>query len=71
MMIDPKELTREDVGRGVVYHREHCALEIGMLSSWNDRFVFVQFKGPNGEACIPEDVSFVFEENPATEQNQP
>lgn len=60
-MIDPKKLTKDDIGRNVTYHREHCKKEFGTLSSWNDTYVFVKFKGPNGEACLPEDVSFDFE----------
>lgn len=58
-MIDPKTLTEADVGRNVTY-REHCTVEFGKLSSWNEKYVFVRFKGPTGEACEPEDVSFDF-----------
>lgn len=57
-MIDIEKLTEADIGRNVTYHREFCDREFGKLSSWNDRFVFVRFKGPGGEACEPEDVSF-------------
>lgn len=57
-MITISNLTKEDVGRNVTYHREFCKREFGVLSSWNDKYVFVRFKGPNGEACEPEDVSF-------------
>lgn len=57
-MIEIKKLTEDDVGRKVTYHREHCRTEIGELSSWNEKFVFVRFKGPTGEACEPGDVSF-------------
>jgi hypothetical protein len=60
-MIHIDRLTEKDKGRNVVYHREHCAREVGNLTSWNDTFVFVQFKGPNGEACNPQDVSFEVE----------
>jgi hypothetical protein len=60
-MIDISKLTEEDVGRNVTYHREFCKREFGKLSSWNDKFIFVRFKGPNGEACEPNDVSFDFE----------
>lgn len=58
IMIDPATLTEKDVGRNVTYHREHCAREFGKLSSWTATTVFVRFKGPNGEGCQPEDVSF-------------
>jgi hypothetical protein len=57
-MIEIASLQEGDKGRHVRYHREHCTPEIGVLSSWNDRVIFVRFKGPNGEACEPEDVSF-------------
>jgi hypothetical protein len=57
-MIDPNELTESDIGRKVEYHREYCHREYGVLSSWNEKFVFVRFKGPTGESCQPEDVSF-------------
>lgn len=57
-MIEIAKLTKEDVGRNVTYHRGFCKKEFGVLSSWNDKYIFVRFKGPNGEACEPEDVSF-------------
>jgi len=60
-MIDIKKLKESDVGRNVTYHREWCEKEFGKLSSWNDKYVFVRFKGPNGEGCEPEDVSFEVE----------
>lgn len=59
-MIEISKLTAADIGRNVTYHREFCNREFGVLSSWNDKFVFVRFKGPTGEACDPEDVSFDF-----------
>ncbi len=61
MAIAIDELTEADVGRAVTYHREYSKLEFGKLSSWNSKFVFVRFKGPNGEACEPSDVSFLSE----------
>ena len=51
-------LKEADKNRNVIYHREFCNRQVGKLSSWNDKYVFVQFKGPNGEACEPDDVSF-------------
>ena len=59
-MIDLAKLTEQDVGRWVIYNREFCKRERGLLSSWNHKFIFVRFKGPNGEACEPADVSFEF-----------
>lgn len=57
-MIKIDKLKKEDIDRNVTYHREHCNKEFGKLSSWNASFIFVRFKGPNGEACLPDDVSF-------------
>lgn len=57
-MIDPKKLTTDDVGREVTYHREFCERQHGELTSWTATTIFVQFKGPTGESCEPEDVSF-------------
>lgn len=61
-MIDISKLSAAHVGRHVIYHREFCRREVGVLTSWNDKYVFVRFKGPTGEACEPEDVSFEFPE---------
>ena len=57
-MIDITKLTESDKGRNVTYHREFCDKQFGKLVSWNDTVIFVQFKGPNGEACEPADISF-------------
>lgn len=58
-MIDPKQLTESDKGRKVIYRSPGgYVVEEGVLTSWNSTFVFVRFLGPNGEACVPEDVSF-------------
>lgn len=60
-MIDLNKLSETDIGRKIVYHREFCDRQEGVLSSWNTTYIFVRFKGPNGEACQPEDVSFAVE----------
>lgn len=60
-MINIGKLSAADVGSKVIYHRDFCQREEGELSSWNDAYVFVRFKGPTGEACDPSDVSFAFE----------
>lgn len=73
-MIEISKLTEADKGRKVNYHREFSEPEFGVLSSWNDSYIFVRFKGPNGEACEPADVSFAFpkpEENGATNDEMP
>lgn len=59
-MIDIKKLTVADIGRKVEYRRDFCRDETGELTSWNEKVIFVRFKGPGGEACEPEDVSFTF-----------
>jgi len=58
-MIEPSALIKSDKGRKVVYHPLFCPHQEGVLTSWNDKFVFVRFNGPTGEACEPEDVSFL------------
>ena len=57
-MIDPKTLSAAYVGCRVIYYRPFCNREEGVLSSWNEQYVFVRFKGPTGEACLPEDLTF-------------
>lgn len=59
-MIDPQTLTPDDVGRSVTYRGEYGPPKHGKLSSWNQRFIFVKFKGPNAESCSPDSVSFDF-----------
>jgi hypothetical protein len=61
-MIEIKDLTFSDVGRLVVFQGPLSRIEQGILTSWNDMFVFVKFRGPNGEACKPEYVEFVFDQ---------
>lgn len=60
-MIDIKALTEADLGRKVIFEREPCRPVEGELSSWNDRYVFVRFKGPTGEACEPADIRFALD----------
>ncbi len=64
-MIDISKLTDADKERNIVYDREFSSRQYGKLSSWNDSYVFVRFKGPNGEACEPADVSFECDYNAA------
>lgn len=60
-MINPKTLSRNDVGRKVVY-TDFGRTQEGILSSWNDTTVWVRFKGPCGEACDPKDLEFAAHE---------
>ena len=57
-MIEIRELKEADKGRKVIYNNGHGGNEEGVLTSWNDNFVFARFKGPTGEACRPVDLSF-------------
>lgn len=54
-MIKIESLTEKDIGRNIIYKRTG---EVGRLTSWNSMFIFVRFRGPNGEACCPEDIDF-------------
>lgn len=59
-MIDVHKLSNNDLGRGVVYH-SHGVSESGVLSSWNEQYVFVRFDNDlHGKACRPDDVTFEF-----------
>lgn len=56
-----KSLSDFEVGqhvRYVPYHAHgdasHPDCENGVVSSISENFVFVRFKGPNGEACYPD-----------------
>lgn len=57
-MITIAFLNKSDIGRKVIYRRGTFDEAQGELTSWNDKYVFVRFKGPTGEACSPEDVEF-------------
>jgi len=59
VVIDINRLTESDIGRTVIYEPNDSLLDFGRLTSWNETFVFVQFSGPGGEACNPEDVRLV------------
>lgn len=57
-MIRLENLAESDKGRKVIFTYSHGERVEGELSSWNDRYVFVRFKGPNGEACDPSMCEF-------------
>ena len=58
-MIVLADLTDADKGRPVTFTYHHGEKERGVLSSWNDSFVFVRFnRGVTGEACNPAMCSF-------------
>lgn len=60
-MIDIKSLTEKNKGQKVLYRGD----EEGVITSWNDRYIFVRFRGPNGAACNPEDLVFLIDWFPA------
>ena len=48
------ELTEDDIGRQVTFVHHHGTREFGILSSWNDRYVFCRFSsGSTAAACDP------------------
>lgn len=57
--IEGVEVIEEHIGRRVTYVPPHASgpndelAEQGVITSFNDRYVYVRFKGPNGEACAP------------------
>ena len=52
-------LTEADKGRGVLFHHNHGATERGVLSSWNDLYVFCRFgSGSAAAACDPKQLTF-------------
>lgn len=60
-MIDISKLTPKDVNRLVVYTPFSGAkVEQGRITSWNDKFVFVDYTNVGrGNATRPEDLHFI------------
>lgn len=67
-MINIKQLTKEDIGRWVIYHDGNKPEEKGMIKSWNDTYIFVvykcsddwdNFKNYTGCATRPEQLTFL------------
>jgi hypothetical protein len=59
-MINP---TQTDVGRGVIYQGGHPDdRDTGIISSFNDRVVFVRYRGKHGgaQATRREDLTWEF-----------
>lgn len=59
-MIEPKS---GDEGRGVIYARlnPHRKTERGVISSWNDKYVFVRYTaGSTAAATDPADLEWEF-----------
>lgn len=65
MNIEGKKITDDDIGRRVTYIPNHAKddpkqWEHGVLSSFNDSAgaIFVRFKGPQGERCSQENLTW-------------
>lgn len=61
-MINPSELKPEHLNRLVVYRsHEGARPEQGRITSWNDRFIFVDYDNTGrGQATPPEKLEFVY-----------
>jgi len=69
-MIDIKSLTKDDIGKWVVYKSSKSSTdesEIGKLKSWNESFIFVvykcnhdwnNFRNYTAAATAPKDLTF-------------
>ncbi len=61
-MIDIARLRPPDVGRGVIYTPSAGKPERGVLSSWNDKYIFARFtSGSTAAACDPADLTWEFD----------
>jgi hypothetical protein len=66
-MIEINKLTKKDIDRWVSYIKNPNNEEVGAISSWNDKFIFVKYISgqgglDNGVATEPEDLRFLTEE---------
>lgn len=61
-MINPAELKPEHINRLVVYSAHKDARpEQGRITSWNDKFIFVDYDNTGrGKATPPEKLEFVY-----------
>jgi len=61
-MLILSELMPSDVGRGVVYAPSHGPREDGAITSWNDTYIFVLYRGSTtSKATRPEDLEWLRE----------
>jgi len=59
-MIDIKTLKENDVDRLVIYKNSRGKLQEGRITSWNDKFIFVDFYNNGmGAATNPKDLEFL------------
>jgi len=53
-----KDLTEKDVNRKVIYSSFNSK-EVGVISSWNDKYIFVRYGNKTfGEATDPNDLEY-------------
>jgi hypothetical protein len=61
-MIEISKLSEKDKGREVVFNSHGSKTEFGIISSWNERFIFVKYNGrQQGQATRPKDLRFSIE----------
>ena len=61
-MINTDTLTDKDKSRVVIYTGPKGKTESGLITSWNDTFIFVRYGlGTSGVATMPENLHFEFE----------
>ena len=59
-MIPIKTLTKAAIGKGVVYIPAHGKREDGMILSWNDKVIFVLFRGDAAPKAVrPENLDWL------------
>ena len=63
LFIQGREVRGEDIDSPVTYIPNHANgdashpdAERGHISSFNDTYIFVRFRAPNGQACRPENL---------------
>lgn len=55
-----KKLSNTDIGRKVIYKSHHCDVEEGVITSFNDSFVFVKYgTGSTSQATRREDLNWL------------
>lgn len=61
-MIEISKITKADIGRGVVYYSSGGdKTEEGVVSSWNDTFIFVRYGDERqAKATNPKDLEWEF-----------
>ena len=62
-MINIKTLTPDDIGKAVTYKPNYGEKNTGIISSWNDKYIFVVYGHDKnwqefyGQATSPEDLT--------------